>query len=68
MSAQTVDVATVEQDSPPAQITQAEWDSLLLCTREVHAFAGKLAATLDAMMGNPMIAAMMPPGLIPDSE
>lgn len=29
---------------------------------EIHSFAARLAATLDALGENPMVAAMLPPG------
>lgn len=42
----------------------AEHETML---REVHGFCTKLAAMLDGMAENPMIAAMLPPGIIPSS-
>lgn len=33
---------------------------------EIHGFCARLATTLDALSGNPMVAAMLPPGAFGD--
>lgn len=64
---------TLEEPSDPTlvQLDNIE-DRLIMLERkvnEIHEFAVKLAGVLDAMAGNPMIAAMLPPGIFPvDTE
>jgi hypothetical protein len=68
MNAETVtETATAEVVvAPPVALPfTAEHDAML---RDIHGFCATLANMLDAMSENPMLAAMMPPGVFPTKE
>lgn len=60
ISAQLTDL--IGELFPMSETTEEEpYGHRVNMVQEVHTFAAKLAAMLDAMAGNPMFAAMLPP-------